>query len=339
MSVDDLRGRPLRSLRLSVTDRCNLRCSYCMPELDYRWLPREELLSFEELGTLVDAFLDLGVTRVRLTGGEPLLRQNLDRLVAALASRERIEDLALTTNGVLLREQGAALAAAGLQRVTVSLDTLRADRFEALTRRPELERALDGVETARELGLPLKIDTVLMHGCNDDEIMPLLAYAREVGAELRFIEYMDVGGATQWSMEQVVSRDQILAVIEAAQGPVRIHPRSDAAPAEGYELANGQLFGIIASTTRPFCSSCDRSRITADGGWYRCLYARDGIDLREPLRAGEDAAALRERIASAWRERDDQGAVDRLEARERGPLHGRELLQLDPRLEMHTRGG
>ena len=338
-SVADMRGRPLGSLRLSVTDRCNLRCGYCMPEQDYAWLPREELLSFEELGTLVDAFLDLGVRRLRLTGGEPLLRQDVATLVAALAAKERVEDLALTTNGTLLRELAEPLRQAGLQRITVSLDTLRADRFEALTRRRGLERVLDGIDAAREAGLPVKIDTVLLRGRNEDEVLPLLDYARTAGAELRFIEYMDVGGATRWSMEQVVDRDAILQAVGAARGTVRPLAHEDSAPARRYALPDGQVFGIIASTTQPFCADCDRSRVTADGSWLTCLYARTGTDLRAPLRAGAGRAELRALLAAGWAARADRGAEQRLEARVRGPLLDLDDLQADPHLEMHVRGG
>jgi len=335
----DRRGRPLHSLRLSLTDRCNLRCAYCMPEQDYAWLPREELLTFEELGVVVDAFLDLGVRRLRLTGGEPLLRQDVASLVADLAARPRVEDLALTTNGTLLREQAGELAAAGLRRITVSLDTLRADRFEALTRRRGLERVLDGVDAARQVGMPVKVDTVLLRGRNEDEILPLLDWAREVGAELRFIEYMDVGGATRWSMEQVVDRDEILRTVTAARGEPQALPHDGAAPAVRYALPDGQVFGIIASTTQPFCATCDRSRVTADGTWYTCLYAAAGTDLRTPLRSGVGREGLRALLAEGWRARDDRGAEVRLEARERGPLFDLDALQADPHREMHTRGG
>src|SRR5262245_35369618 len=205
-------GRPLRSLRISVTDRCNLRCQYCMPEQDYVWLPRESLLSFEEIGTIVDAFSPLGANRVRITGGEPLLRRDLPVLIESLASRPSIEDLALTTNGVLLAPNAAALRAAGLHRITVSLDTLNRERFQALTRMDDLHRVIDGIETAASAGFDsLKLDTVIIRGVNDDELVPLLEYARSVGAELRFIEYMDVGGATRWKPSSVVPRSEILS--------------------------------------------------------------------------------------------------------------------------------
>src|SRR4051812_25011770 len=211
MPLLDRFDRPLRSLRLSVTDRCNLRCQYCMPEQDYVWLPRESLLTFEEIGGIVDAFTPPGGDRVRLTGGEPLLRRDLPVLVSALAARTGIADLALTTNGVLLRAQAAALRDAGLHRITVSLDTLQPDRFRALTRMDELDAVRAGIDAAASAGFQsLKLDTVVIRGVNDDEIVPILDYGKSVGAEVRFIEYMDVGGATRWTAEAVVSRREML---------------------------------------------------------------------------------------------------------------------------------
>src|SRR5919108_2496246 len=209
MLVDAL-GRPLANLRLSVTDRCNLRCQYCMPEQDYVWLPKEDILHFEEVERLVDVFLDLGVRRVRLTGGEPLLRKDLPVLVERLASRPRIDDLAMTTNGVLFAAAAQDLKRAGLHRVTVSLDTLKPERFIALTRMNELTRVLSGIDAAAAVFPGFKIDMVVMKGANDDEIVDMLEFAKSRGAELRFIEYMDVGGATHWSWEQVTSRAEIL---------------------------------------------------------------------------------------------------------------------------------
>jgi len=336
----DTLDRPLTSLRLSVTDRCNLRCAYCMPEEEYRWLDRVALLSFEELARLVDLFVAQGVRKVRLTGGEPLLRRDLDALVALLARKPGVEELALTTNGLLLAEQAEALRRAGLHRLTVSLDTLDARRFETLTRRSGHDRVLAGIDAARAAGFrDLKLDTVVVRGVNDDELAPLLRYARSVGAELRFIEYMDVGGATRWSHEQVVGRAELLARVADAFGPATPLPGRDAAPAERFALRDGTTFGVIASTTAPFCRACDRSRLTADGVWFLCLYAATGIDLRGPLRAGKSDEELLALIAPAWRGRADRGAEERLALRERKPLAPLQQLQQDPHLEMHTRGG
>jgi cyclic pyranopterin phosphate synthase len=335
----DLFGRPLKNLRLSVTDRCNLRCSYCMPEADYVWLPREDILHFEEVDRLVDVFLDLGVDKVRLTGGEPLLRRDLPVLVSRLAAKPRIRDLALTTNGVLLAEQGAALKQAGLHRLTVSLDTLHADRFQSLTRSDALDRVLHGIDTAAPLFPGFKIDTVVIRDVNEDELVPLLRFGQERGAEVRFIEYMDVGGATHWSMARVVSRAEILERFTREFGPIEAIVEQTSAPADRYRLPDGTVFGIISSTTEPFCRDCDRSRLTADGLWYLCLYARRGVDLRVAVRGGATPLQLRQLIQSVWEDRADRGAEERLAARDRAPLIPIESLRRDPHLEMHTRGG
>jgi cyclic pyranopterin phosphate synthase len=327
-------------LRLSVVDRCNLRCQYCMPEQEYVWLPKHDILTFEELSLLVDVFAELGVTKVRLTGGEPLLRRNLHVLVRLLACKPAITDLALTSNGVLLEEQAAALLDAGLHRLTVSLDTLRPERFRQLMQRDLLDRALKGIETAHAVGFAgLKIDSVILRGCNDDELFDLIEYGKRVHAEVRFIEYMDVGGATRWSMEQVVPRAEMLQRIAGRYGGVEAIDNIDSAPADRFRLPDGATFGIISSTTEPFCSACDRSRVTADGMWYRCLYATAGTDLRAPLRAGASKDELKQIIEPTWRERRDRGAEDRLRLRARQALYRAEDLRRDPHLEMHTRGG
>jgi cyclic pyranopterin phosphate synthase len=341
--VTDRFDRPLRNLRLSVTDRCNLRCRYCMPEDEYVWLERDHLLTFEEIDALVAVFTTLGVHRLRLTGGEPLLRRDLPRLVALLARRPGIDDLAITTNGLLLAEQAADLKKAGLGRVTVSLDTLRPERFEALSRRTGHDQVLAGIAAARAAGFTgTKLDTVVMRGVNDDELVELLAFGSAAGAEVRFIEYMDVGGATRWRASDVVPRDEILERIGAARGRPEPLPTDSSAPAQRWRLPDGTIFGIIASTTAPFCGSCDRARITADGRWYACLYATDGIDLRAPLRAGRSPEAIAELLAPAWRKRDDRGAEERLRAAhggERRAFQEVAALRSDPHLEMHTRGG
>jgi len=333
--------RPLKNLRLSVTDRCNLRCAYCMPEEEYVWLPREDILSFEEMSALVDRFADLGVDKVRLTGGEPLLRKGVERLVRMVAAKPGIRDLAMTTNGVLLGEAAEALRDAGLHRITVSLDTLRPERFKTLTRRDTHAQVLEGIEAARATGFPggLKLDTVVIRDVNDDELADLIEYGRAVRAEVRFIEYMDVGGATGWSMDRVVSRAAMLAALEARYGRIEPVVEDTSAPADRFRLPDGLLFGIISSTTQPFCRACDRSRLTADGTWYLCLYATRGLDLRGPLRRGATPEEIASLIASAWGERADRGAEERLATPGRGPLVQIGALRQDPRLEMHTRGG
>jgi cyclic pyranopterin phosphate synthase len=338
--IRDTFARPLRNLRLSVTDRCNLRCAYCMPEEEYAWLPRADILTFEETARIIDVFADLGVDKVRLTGGEPLLRKNLAHLVKMIAAEPRIRDLAITTNGILLAQEARALRDAGIHRVTVSLDTLRPDRFQALTRRDAFAQVLEGIEAVRSLGWPgLKLDTVVMRGVNDDEIADLIEFARGMSAEIRFIEYMDVGGATRWSMDKVVSRAEMLERLGARYGKIEAIVEESSAPADRFRLADGLTFGIIASTTAPFCSSCDRSRLTADGQWLLCLYATTGMDLRKPLRDGASKDDLVSLIRSAWEGRRDRGAEERLLLKDRQPLIQIGELKAKPHLEMHTRGG
>ncbi len=311
-----------------------------MPEKDYAWLPREDLLRFEEISALVEIFVGLGVDKLRLTGGEPLLRRNLDSLVLMLAAREGVRDLALTTNGVLLAESATALKQAGLHRLTVSLDTLRPERFETLTRSSAHPRVLEGIEAASQAGFrSLKLDAVVIRGFNEDEIVDLVEFGKGVGAEVRFIEYMDVGGATRWSPDRVFSRDQILRTLEEHYGAVKRVAEVSSAPAERFALPDGTIFGIIASTTAPFCRSCDRSRLTADGVWYLCLYARAGTDLKKPLRTGASREEIAGLMASAWKQRKDRGAEVRLETVNRAPFIRIEELRKDPHLEMHTRGG
>jgi len=336
----DLLGRQLRDLRLSVTDRCNLRCNYCMPEDDYVWLPRDQILTFEEISSLVDAFISVGVEKLRLTGGEPLLRRDLSGLVEMLAAKPAIRDLAMTTNGVLFAKHAASLLTAGLGRVTISLDTLRPDRFEMLSRRNSHGAVVDAFHVAAEVGfVGTKMDTVVIRGVNDDELVDLVEFARTVRAEVRFIEYMDVGGATRWDPKLVCSSADMLRSLRAHYGEVRPGEAPASSPARRFVLPDGTVFGIVASTTQPFCAACDRSRLTADGMWYRCLYASAGTDLRQPLRSGATPDQLESIIAGTWAHRRDQGAVDRFERRERGALLTVSALRHDPHLEMHTRGG
>jgi len=338
--MNDTLGRPLKNLRLSVTDRCNLRCEYCMPEDDYAWLPRQDVLDFEEISALVDVFVALGVDKVRLTGGEPLLRRDIPTLVEMLSAKSGIRDLALTTNGVLLADQIDALKAAGLGRITVSLDTLRPDRFLALTRAAQLDAVHTGIAAASRAFGSLKIDTVVMRGVNDDELADLIDYGKSVNGEVRFIEYMDVGGATRWSPDRVVSRRTMLDSLTQRYGLIESLAGDPSAPAERFRLHDGTTFGIIASTTTPFCRACDRSRLTADGMWYLCLYAIKGVDLRAPLRSGVSPDALREIIASGWSARTDRGAEQRLAlGDQRAFVPVQDVLKRDPHLEMHTRGG
>jgi cyclic pyranopterin phosphate synthase len=313
-----------------------------MPEEEYNWLPKHNILTFEEIDRLVDAFADLGADKVRLTGGEPLVRRDVHQLVEMIARKPAIRDLAMTTNGILLAEQLDRLAAAGLRRVTVSLDTLQPDRFFALSRRRGHDRVIAALRAVAQAGfVNTKIDTVVIRGFNDDELADLIEFGKTVLAEVRFIEYMDVGGANNWSMDQVMSRAQMLDALAARYGsiePIAASP-GETAPAARFRLRDGTTFGIISSTTQPFCSTCNRSRLTADGTWYLCLYAAQGIDLRGPLRRGATRAELVDLLRRAWSQRADRGAEVRMAARQRGPLIPIHQLKQDPRLEMHTRGG
>jgi cyclic pyranopterin phosphate synthase len=311
-----------------------------MPEDEYLWLPREDVLAFEEITRLADLLAEVGVDRVRLTGGEPLLRRDVSDLVQRLAQRPWIRDLALTTNGVLLADAAVDLKRAGLHRLTVSLDTLKRDRFHRLTRMDMLDRVLAGIEASRRAGFTgLKLDTVVTRGDNDDELIDLIEFGRDVDAEVRFIEYMDVGGATKWRPDAVVSRNEMLARLEAHYGRISAVGEESSAPAERFRLADGRTFGIIASTTQPFCRTCDRARLTADGVLLLCLYAQHGTDLRRPLRAGASHETLLRLIQAVWESRADRGAEERRAIRGRGAFIPLSVLKRDAHLEMHTRGG
>ncbi|MFM1874187.1 MAG: Cyclic pyranopterin monophosphate synthase 3 [Planctomycetota bacterium] len=338
--VPDRYDRPLRNLRLSVTDRCNLRCSYCMPEAEYVWLPKSDVLTYEEMHRIVRVFVGLGVDKVRLTGGEPLLRTDVETLVRMLAAEPEVRELAMTTNGVLLAERAVALREAGLDRLTISLDTLDADTFRLLSRRDDLARTLAGIDAARAAGFAdLKLDTVVIAGVNDGELPRLLDYARGIGAEVRFIEYMDVGGATHWRADRVVSRATMLERLSASHGTIETIPRTDSAPAERFRLSDGTTFGIIASVTQPFCATCDRARVTADGMWFTCLYATQGTNLRDLLRSGASDEQLAAALRDCWTARNDRGAELRAATPDRKPLADAGDLRGNPHLEMHTRGG
>jgi cyclic pyranopterin phosphate synthase len=336
----DAYRRPLRNLRISVTDRCNLRCRYCMPQAEYIWLPRESILTFEEIERVARIFTNLGVRKVRLTGGEPLLRHDLATLVSLLSGNRAITDLALTTNGLLLVKYAAGLRSAGLRRVTISLDTLRPERMLAFARSGHHSDVMEGIKAGIAAGFEsVKLNTVVIRGYNDDEILDLLEFARRHRIEARFIEYMDVGGATGWTMDQVVSQREILEIIGRRYGSVTPLRRENWAPAEQFALPDGTRFGVIASTTAPFCRTCDRARLTADGTFLLCLYGESGLDLRELLRLGSDDDEIATRIAQIWQARNDRGAEERAELPNRSILHQIESLRADPRREMHTRGG
>jgi cyclic pyranopterin phosphate synthase len=304
--------RPLKALRISVTDRCNFRCTYCMPRevfgSDYPFLPREALLSFEEITRLVRIFAGLGVAKIRLTGGEPLLRRELPTLVGMLAALPGIEDLALTTNGVLLPEGAAALRAAGLKRLTVSLDTLRPERFQALSDTDlPLERVLAGLEAGRAAGFDrLKLNCVLQRGVNDDEILDLAAFARDRGHTLRFIEFMDVGTTNGWRLDSVVPSREVFQTVDA-HWPLEPIPAPQGTVARGWRYRDGQgEVGFISSVTEPFCRTCDRARLSAEGQLYTCLFAAERLDLKGFLRSGHGDGDLAALLDFHWRKRGDR---------------------------------
>lgn len=311
--VQDTLSRPLRALRVSVTDRCNFRCAYCMPPevfpQDHPFLDRSEVLRFEEILRLARIFVAQGVRKIRLTGGEPLLRKDLPELVRQLASLSGLEDLALTTNGALLNELAAPLRAAGLQRLTVSLDTLRADRFKDLchTEVP-LERVLHGIRAAQAAGFAqIKLNCVAQRGVNDDELEAMAAFAREEGLELRFIEFMDVGSTNGWKLDRVIPSAEVRARI-AARWPLEAEGAELAGRvAETWRYLDGRgRIGFIASVTEPFCGGCDRARLSADGHLYTCLFTGQGTDLKAFLRSGHSDASVAALLTRLWSARDDR---------------------------------
>jgi cyclic pyranopterin phosphate synthase len=312
MSVTDTLRRPIRDLRISVTDRCNFRCVYCMPKevfgRDYRFLDRGELLTFEEIARLTRIFSAHGVEKVRLTGGEPLLRRNLERLVAMLAEIPGL-DLTLTTNGSLLAKQARALKAAGLKRVTVSLDSLDDAVFAAMNDVDfPVDQVLTGIEAAAAAGLtPIKVNMVVKRGVNDESVLPMARTFRGTGHILRFIEYMDVGTTNGWRMDDVVPAAKIIAMIDAEMPlePLEANYRGEVAGRWRYRDGGGEI-GVIASVTQPFCGDCSRVRLSAEGMLYTCLFAMKGHDLRALLRGGASDAAMAGAIATVWRGRDDR---------------------------------
>lgn len=311
-SLRDSLGRPLRALRISVTDRCNFRCRYCMPgEVfgpDHAFLPKDQVLNFEEILRLGRIFTGLGVTKLRLTGGEPLLRKGLPELVRELAALPGLEDLALTTNGALLEELAEPLRGAGLDRLTVSLDTLDPDRFRALcgTEVP-LAKVLSGLEAARAAGFgPIKLNCVVQRGVNDGEVEALAAFARERGHVLRFIEFMDVGTTNGWKLDAVVPGADLRARI-GARWPLEPLAAGPGAVARSWRYADGAgEVGFIDSVTAPFCGGCDRARLSAEGRLHTCLFGPEGLDLRAALRNGSSDADLAALVGARWRRRDDR---------------------------------
>ncbi len=308
----DARGRPLRDLRISVTDRCNFRCVYCMPKdvfgRDYPFLPHGELLTFEEITRLARLFKAQGVNKIRLTGGEPLLRKNVERLIEMLAGIGGL-DLTLTTNGALLARKARSLKDAGLQRVTVSLDALDDSAFRAMNDVDfPVARVLDGIDAAAAAGLsPIKVNMVVKRGANEREIVPLARHFRGSGHILRFIEFMDVGHTNGWRMDEVVPAAEVLKIVDAEFPiePVDPNYRGEVAERWRYRDGEGEI-GVIASVTQAFCSDCTRARLSTDGKVYTCLFGTEGFDLKTPLREGASDAELADAIAAIWRQRADR---------------------------------
>jgi len=311
VALEDTLHRPLRDLRVSITDRCNFRCVYCMPKevygRDYAFLPRRDLLTFEEIARLARVFARLGVEKIRLTGGEPLIRREVERLVEMLASIPGL-DLTLTTNGALLAQKAQALRDAGLGRITVSLDSLDDEVFRAMNDVDfPVQTVLEGINTAAAAGLPVKVNVVVKRGVNEDSVLPMARRFRDQGHVVRFIEYMDVGHTNGWRLDDVVPASDIVAAIDAELPLERLPPRYPGEVAERYRYRDGRgEVGVIASVTRPFCGACTRARLSADGSLYTCLFATTGHDLRALVRDGSSDGDVAASIGGIWRERSDR---------------------------------
>jgi cyclic pyranopterin phosphate synthase len=339
----DTLGRPMHDLRISVTDRCNFRCTYCMPRevfgRDYAFLPRAELLTFEEIARLARLVVGLGVRKLRLTGGEPLLRRELATLVRMLSTIPDVEDVTLTTNGSLLGRQAGALADAGLSRISVSLDSLDEQTFARMNDVGfPVSSVLDGIAAAERAGLkPIKVNMVVRRGLNEHDVVPMARYFRERGHILRFIEYMDVGHTNGWRLDDVVPAQEIIAAIDAAMPLVALPAQypGEVADRWAYRDGSGEV-GVIASVTQPFCRDCSRARLTADGQLYTCLFASSGHDLRGPVRAGAGDDELLELISGVWAVRSDRYS----ELRSLATTRELPVLVADPeRVEMSRIGG
>ncbi|GAB4529384.1 MAG: GTP 3',8-cyclase MoaA [Anaerolineae bacterium] len=333
--ITDTLNRPLRDLRISVTDRCNFRCTYCMPEEvfgeGYTFLPREDLLTFEEITRVTRILVRLGAVKVRLTGGEPLLRQELEKLVAMLAEIDGVDDMAMTTNAYLLPAKAHLLKDAGLQRVTVSLDTLDDAIFRKMNgRRSGVEKVLAGIAAAEAAGLtPIKINAVVQRRVNDHTIVDLARYARERGWIVRFIEYMDVGTLNGWRMDHVVPADEIVSIIDAAMPLEELPSNYRGEVARRYRYRDGAPgeIGLITSVTQPFCGACNRMRLSAEGKMYTCLFATKGTDLRGPLRDGATDDELEQIMRGTWSKRTDRYSQIRTEMTDE-QREGRERVQM-----------
>jgi len=326
MRLNDSRGRPLRDLRISVTDRCNFRCTYCMPREhfgnDYQFLAKEKILTYEEITTIVSSLLPLGIEKIRLTGGEPLMRRNVIELVRQIRALDSQIDIAITTNGILLEKYALQLKEAGLSRVTVSLDALDNEVFQSLSDTTNsVDEILQGIEFCREIGLPVKVNCVIQKGVNESQIIPIIDYFNQISITPRFIEFMDVGTTNSWNYDSVVSGDEMRKIIELEFGQLeKVESNYPGEVANLWKMKNGSQVGFIESVTNPFCGDCSRARLSAEGSIYTCLFASEGHSIRSILRMDASQEQIGNAISEIWKGRNDnyseqRGTVEQIKDR------------------------
>ena len=335
--IRDHLGRPLKDLRISVMDRCNFRCIYCMPEekfhSGFNFLKSSERLSFDEILRITKLFTDLGVSKIRITGGEPLLRVNLTELIGDLSTLKKIEDIALTTNGVLLKKYSEELKASGLNRITVSLDSIDPEQFRKMSGgRGNLETVLEGIDAALSVGFKkLKINAVIKRGTNDDQVIEMIDYFKDQSVIIRFIEYMDVGNLNQWKLNETVGSDEIIKKLSEKWQLDPLDRNYEGETAQRYQIDGSETeIGLISSVTKPFCGSCTRARLSSDGKLYNCLFASEGKDIRSWVRDGKSDEYIKNELASIWKERRDRYSELR---------YSDEIDNTDEKVEMYYIGG
>ena len=335
--IRDHLGRPLKDLRISVMDRCNFRCIYCMPEekfhSGFNFLKSSERLSFDEILRVTKLFTDLGVSKIRITGGEPLLRVNLTELIGDLSTLKKIEDIALTTNGVLLKKYSEELKACGLNRITVSLDSIDPEQFRKMSGgRGNLETVLEGIDAALSVGFKkLKINAVIKRGTNDDQVIEMIDYFKDQSVIIRFIEYMDVGNLNQWKLNETVGSDEIIKKLSDKWQLDPLDKNYEGETAQRYQISGSETeIGLISSVTKPFCGSCTRARLSSDGKLYNCLFASEGKDIRSWVRDGKSDEYIKNELASIWKERRDRYSELR---------YSDEIDNTDEKVEMYYIGG
>ena len=335
--IRDHLGRPLKDLRISVMDRCNFRCIYCMPEekfhSGFNFLKSSERLSFDEILRVTKLFTDLGVSKIRITGGEPLLRVNLTELIGDLSTLKKIEDIALTTNGVLLKKYSEELKACGLNRITVSLDSIDPEQFRKMSGgRGNLETVLEGIDAALSVGFKkLKINAVIKRGTNDDQVIEMIDYFKDQSVIIRFIEYMDVGNLNQWKLNETVGSDEIIKKLSERWQLDPLDKNYEGETAQRYQISGSETeIGLISSVTKPFCGSCTRARLSSDGKLYNCLFASEGKDIRSWVRDGKSDEYIKNELASIWKERRDRYSELR---------YSDEIDNTDEKVEMYYIGG